>query len=376
MPTLLKERTINSPGIITFTHNEVLNGTSRSIKKMDELLLKKHREENWIFGVHVQGDLSYLGHWPLKPWQSFIMWPDKNASFTKRISKEVMLYQNCINFIPVFDNDLPAVQPKFWDICVISRASSIKRIVETMQMIRLLMNIRPALTVLLIVPDHRKSTKKWWDFKKQNKGLEYFKLPKKLFSAQELKQITFLSSVTEDFGNFPIDGRLVSDLLSKSRLLLFPSHLEGTPRAIAEALTVGTPCAISKNLKCGMHHLFDKESVIKLEDSPDVAAEQLNKALNEITSLVVDKSKYQALFGEKNNLEILKEELSQRLLSSGFVLEGNWYLANLHLRLACHGEKFNYQICDNPKFLETWFERIVKFHPEDEDNLFAGWEQA
>lgn len=376
MPTLIKARTADSPGIITFTHNEVLNGSSRSIKKMDELLSRKFENGHWLFGVHIQGDLSYLEDWPLKPWQSFIMWPDQNASFLKKIPREKIILQNCINFLPTFQDNMTSSQPKFWDICVISRASSIKRIVETMQMIRKLMDMRPTLTVALIVPDHRKPTKKWFSFNKQNPGLEYFKLPRKLFSAQELKQLTFITSATEEFGNFPIDTRLVSDILSKSRLLLFPSHLEGTPRAIAEALTVGTPCAISKNLKCGIHHLFDKESLLKLEDDPHLAAEQLEAVLGEKTVLSVDENKYKQLFGENNNIAVLKEELSRRILLLGFKTEGNWYLENLHLRLACHGQKFNYQICDDPKFLSTWFDRIEKFHPEDEDSLFRDWSQA
>ena len=53
MPVVLKNRTNNSPGIVVFTHNEILNGVPRKSLKVNNLLKKSYENNEWIFGVHI-----------------------------------------------------------------------------------------------------------------------------------------------------------------------------------------------------------------------------------------------------------------------------------------------------------------------------------
>src|SRR3954447_16887621 len=99
MPCLLKERTSTSPGIMTFTHNEVLRGVAATSSRARSFFAESTRDASWLFGVHVQGHLN-MPEWPLEPWQSFFMWPDTTAPFLSNVPKQQLLGMNCINFMP------------------------------------------------------------------------------------------------------------------------------------------------------------------------------------------------------------------------------------------------------------------------------------
>ena len=60
MPCLLKKPSLTTPGIITFTHNEVLRGLPKKSKKVKQFLINSKKNNKWIFGVHIQGDCSNL----------------------------------------------------------------------------------------------------------------------------------------------------------------------------------------------------------------------------------------------------------------------------------------------------------------------------
>ena len=73
MPCLLKKPSLTTPGIITFTHNEVLRGLPKKSKKVKQFLINSKKNNKWIFGVHIQGDCSNLNFWPKNDWESFYM---------------------------------------------------------------------------------------------------------------------------------------------------------------------------------------------------------------------------------------------------------------------------------------------------------------
>src|SRR5262249_41115367 len=203
MPCLLKERTAQSPGIITFTHNEALRGLPVKSAKMRDFLAESTREKTWLFGGHIQGDCSHLDHWPIEPWQSFIMWPDAKARFLANVPPSMLVDQNCINFMPDVPAE-PSAMARNVDICVISKPSTIKRIHETLLLLRGLMDAMPELTATLVVPDPRDIALGNGCYQKQDIDRRFYDLPTRMFSARELTRLSFLCTSTDAFGRFPL----------------------------------------------------------------------------------------------------------------------------------------------------------------------------
>ena len=98
MPVLLKSKNKNSPGIIVFTHGEALWGVPAKSKKVKKFLLEISQKKEWIFGIHVQGNVDWIGKWQKQNWQQFFMWPNKNQKFLDNIPKEIITNLTCINF--------------------------------------------------------------------------------------------------------------------------------------------------------------------------------------------------------------------------------------------------------------------------------------
>ena len=175
MPSLIKNRGRNSPGIITFTSGEAIWGLPRLSSRVQEFLDFQAKSGNWIFGVHVQGNFNYLNQWPIGGWLDFIMWPDPKAHFLSNVDPIKRMPLNCVNFMPA---KLAAAtsRARIWDICLISRNSTIKRIHDSLEIIRLLIKANSKLKVVLIVPDNRKMFDSH-----HSSDYEYFDLPKKIF---------------------------------------------------------------------------------------------------------------------------------------------------------------------------------------------------
>jgi len=150
MPCILKQRTPSSPGIVVFTSNEAVRGLPARSKSVKSYLLSTSANGSWLYGVHVQGDFSQQ-QWELEEWQSFVMWPDIEAPFLGSVPASKLVSLNCINFMPHIEPARQYLHNKSWDICIISRPSKIKRISETLHIMRKLLDARPALTFILIV---------------------------------------------------------------------------------------------------------------------------------------------------------------------------------------------------------------------------------
>ena len=272
MPCLLKLQTPNSPGIITFTHNEVLRGVPAKSKLVKEYLNKSAEESHWIFGVHIQGDCSDLKTWPLERWQSFVMWSDTSAPILAEIPSAQLTSITCVNFLP--KQEL-LNQYRTWDICVVSRPSEIKKITETLLIIKELLKFKQDLKVCLIVPDPRNCKFGEKAYKKQDIDRNFFELPKHIFTCAELKNISFISSSQVAFGTFPLSDDLVADIIGRSKFLLLTSRREGVPRVIAEAFTLGTPCIVSISLISGLQQYMNSQNTLFIEEDVSKAAHQI-----------------------------------------------------------------------------------------------------
>jgi hypothetical protein len=370
MPCLLKERKPGSPGIITFTHNEVLNGVAAKSEKVRRFLQEKSAAKEWIYGVHIQGDCSHLEAWPRQDWQSFLMWSDPKAPFLSSVPPNDITPITCVNFLS------PPVSPptaKTWDICIVSRPSTIKRITETLLLVQQLFELKKDLSVIFVVPDPRAQALGEKAYEVQGIDRNYFELPRKLFTCKQLKQISFISSSQRAFGTFPISDGLIADIIARSKFLLLTSYKEGVPRVIAEAFIHGTPCIVSKRLVSGLNKHLTSENSVSIDDDAATAAQQVMNALLNYSDFKVDETSMQRLFCDIHHTAIFRDFLSEKILASDAVVEGKWYLDELDLRLACHGRKHNMQFMHDERLFFDWMGKIESCTDDepDEDYLFG-----
>jgi glycosyltransferase involved in cell wall biosynthesis len=370
MPCLLKQRTPTSPGIITFTHNEVLYGVAAKSKKVIDFLERTSVSRQWVYGVHIQSDCSHMETWPQQDWRSFLMWPNPSTSVRSAIPPAGITPITCTNFLPK-----PSERDagKSWDICVVSRPSEIKRITETLLLIQHLFTLKEDLKVILVVPDPRDQALGDKAYRKQDIDRNYFELPRKIFTCKQLKRISFISSSQRAFGTFPVSDDLIADILARSRFLLLTSYREGGPRVIAEAFTHGTPCIVSKRLVSGMDQYLTNENTVFIDDDIATAAQQIVEGLNQQSRFKIDKVAMQELFCDAGNLPVFREFLSEKIRATGSEINGEWFLDELDFRLACHGRKHNMQFMNDDRLFFDWIAKIENCpdREPDEDYLFG-----
>ncbi len=370
MPCLLKQPAPGSPGIITFTHNEALNGVPAKSGKVQDLLMRASAERRWMFGVHIQGDCSHLPAWPTQEWRSFLMWSDPSAAFLSNVPRTDITPITCVNFLPKSSS---SEQSKAWDICVVSRPSKIKRITETLLIVQQLFALKDDLSVVFVVPDPRDQALGDKAYRLQGVDRNYFELPRKLFSCKQLKRISFISSSQRSFGTFPVSDELIADIIGRSRFLLLTSHKEGVPRVIAEAFTLGTPCIVSKRLVSGLDDYLNDENAVFIDDAIEPAARQIKDAFDAYDRFNIDRAAMQEVFCESRNIPKLRAFLSEKLLAIGGGIAGDWYLDELDFRLACHGRKHNMQFMNDERLFFDWMAKVedCKDSEPDEDYLFG-----
>ncbi|HLG69033.1 MAG TPA: glycosyltransferase [Chloroflexota bacterium] len=365
MPCLLKARTPSSPGIVTFTSNEAMTGIVARSARLRASLTDATRRGEWLFGVHIQGNYSWLEAWPDWDWQAFVMWPDPNARFISRLPADKRLGLNCVSFLAEPPWESPP--ERLLDICIVSRPSKIKRIYESLLIVRGLLDKRPDLKVAFVVPDPRKMEWGARSYKRLNLDRRFFELPLKMFSATELKRISFLAAASESFGRFPVTSELVAELVARSRFLLLTSHSEGTPRVLAEALTLGTPCIVSRSLQSGIEGDFDETNSLLIDDNIEVAVRQIDEALTDYGRFAVDVPRFRQQYCAKYREEELKQFLGLRLQERGYSVDGEWFLHDLPQRLCGHGQKLDAQFEYNDALFHEWLRRVSAGDPYDED---------
>lgn len=367
MSCVLKYPSASSPGIAIFTHNEALAWQKPAFRKVDALLTTLHQKGEWIFGVHVQGDCSWLGNaWPEREWHSFFMWPDPHASFLTNV-KERLYPKNCVNYMP------PLVankgEERLWDLCVVSRPAKFKRLVESLKITKSLLDRNPKTKVVFILSDPRSLHLGLKSYELQGVDQEFFNLPKKIFTANDFSRISFICSSIDHFGNFPVRRELIGHIVKQSKFLLLTSNSEGTPRVFIESLLAGTPCIMLEELKTGIDEVLNNKNSCRISTDSNVAIGQIESALKSYQNYAVDVSAVNAEFCETHTTSHLKAFLEGLIRKRNLPVEGEWFLHDLHLRLCGHGYKLDTQFIKNPREPLLWIQQVSLGLPHDEDSI-------
>jgi hypothetical protein len=295
------------------------------------------------------------------------MWPDAEASFLEGLPAERVLAMNCVSFLP---DATATTGERTWDLCVVTRPSRIKRPLESLQIIKHLLAARPHGEFVVISHDPRDVTIGRRLYELQDVAQDFFEAPRTLFTARELGRISFVCTSTQAFGNLPLSASFVSEVIARSRMLLLTSHHEGTPRVIGEALLAGTPCAVSRNLTSGLNRFLDPDNCLRVSDDPAGAAREIADALATPARFAIDRVATRELFAQSHNVPRLRAALAAAIERAGRPVDGEWYLKDLHLRLACHGEKLNYQLMGGGDQFFAWLAAMETApDPYDEDIL-------
>ncbi len=377
MPILLKSKNKNSAGIIVFTHGEALWGVPAKSKKVKKFLLEITKKKEWIFGIHVQGNVDWIGKWQKQNWQQFFMWPNKNQKFLDNIPKEIITNLTCINFYT--DNLLKnRIEKKKYDLISITRFTSLKKIQLNIRIYKELLKINPKLKIILVSPIPENQNKFLLD--EGIKTLEEFKkIVKNEMTPIQLKQIEFICSPQRYFDRLPLSDDFIYDLISISKNLLLTSHMEGVPRVIVEALNLKTNVIVSSKLVCGTTvyqndtNSFSYEENEKLDDK--LKAENIAKQIHEYLEkgYTYQNKVDSEIFLEKENIPKLKLFFKQIFVKNNISFnDENWCLENLTKRLACHGDTYSLAILNNEKAFFNWFNKISTpdAHLKNEKTLY------
>ncbi|MCB9227987.1 MAG: hypothetical protein H6618_00070 [Deltaproteobacteria bacterium] len=360
---MLKRKSHNTPGIITFTHNEVLFGIIRKYPEIRKFLKHLHDSGQYRFGVHIQGYCGFLREWPVGGWESFWMWSDPGESYLHNLPQERIIPLTCANFLPA-PRIIRAADERNIDIMIISRPSDIKRIGLTMEIMSEIYRQQENLRTVFIVPDSRRLEHGVKTYQRDDVARSYFEAPLKNFSCRALKNISFISSANESFGMFPLEERLVQDVLGKSRFMLLTSRKEGTPRVLVEALMHGVRCFVSEDMEFGFRSDV-ADDLIWVPDCPEKAAGIMMDHLTRVPREIQNPERYQRRYSCQTNIPVFTEYL-QKILKVDLDPH-EMFLEDLHLRLACHGQKSHFQFYNNPGLFMNWLKVYEQSDPYDED---------
>lgn len=362
MPIVLKKRTEKSPGIIVFTHNEVLRGITKKSKKIDNILIQQNRQKKWIFGIHIQGDCSNLNSWPYKEWHNFFMWPNKKDRFLQNVAADKIIELTCINFLGEEIKNFSNLKKKI-EIISITRFSSIKNIHLTLEIFKKLSNKNNNYIFFLIAPKE-KPKKRFF----LNKELKYFKEIEKIIENiqknSKYKNIKFIIQNTNEKGFFPLTEEEIYRKIAESKYLILNSYREGVPRVLIEAICLNTKVIISNKLSFGLGKylnlnnafIYDEKNKNMEEIVDDIHKELIKKNNTQI------KNKNMNQFDENLNKIKLFNFLKKILISKNIELEDiyheSWKMDNLKYRLACHFKLANHQIMKSEDLFIKWFHKV------------------
>ncbi len=313
MACLLKTKTNNSPGIVSFTTQE-------------ELLIR-HNKRNLDLFKELKNSYITCLHFN---WHNYDYYPDnlfdihfagKKDLLVKNNQKITLFSLDACNFCPSFFEY--STIDKYWDILYIARSVFFKGIPDFFKSIRKLYDKGKIYRVLFLCPVP------------PDKNKEYKKLRiefERLFNLEERSFFNFLP-LFEDYPFF-FDLETLSQFYKKSKVFVHTAPTERRCRVAAYAFASGLPVIGGENVGSILDEYLQIEPIFYKVINNDFSS-RIEDALE----------RYSPIFKNNQSMNLFKNTISKNKLkkmfedyfyTNGFKLEGRWFCDKLNLRLGSH----------------------------------------
>ncbi len=313
MACLLKTKTDNSPGIVSFTTQE-------------ELLIRHNKKNLYLFKKLKNYYITCL-HFN---WHNFDYYPDNlfdihfagERDLVIKNKKEITLFPlDACNFCPSFFKH--EKNEKYWDILYIARSVFFKGIPEFFQSIRKLYDKGKLYRVLFLCPVP------------PDKNKEYKKLRiefERLFSLEERSLFNFLPLI-EDYPFF-FDLETLAQFYKKSKVFIHTAPTERRCRVAAYAFASGLPVIGKENVGSILDENLQIQPIF-YKVTGNNFSEQIENALKD----------YSPNYKNNESINLFKNQISKKKLKKLFEdyfykkelkIEGQWFCEKLNLRLGSH----------------------------------------
>ncbi len=290
---------------------------------ISNIIRKAYRETrmHYFIGVHYGWTASSI---PLYENCDFLMTPQKID--TNRNSQILHIPLASRNFTPqCFQNKN---QIKYWDILCVSRMGKFKNLDYLLKSIRKIFDQGCNYKVLMIVSENKKmDTKRFYT----NLMDDYYSL----FSYNERQNFSImLLSSNIGFSGLPFEA--MSHFYNSSKIFTLFSNVEGSSKAISEALLCGLPVVVKDNLEGGGRDFLRKNNSI-LFSSFENAHESLIVAVENYDLFKVENETLRQSLSEEFSLEKIKEYFKKLFEENGQTFDGKLINTDhLNIRIPAH----------------------------------------
>ena len=345
MTHIFKNPTPTAKGIILFTHKEMawfFPGKNKikliksfvknpSLRKGAEVMknpssksittYQKIRDHFYI-GVHIGGDLA--GQNLFDDCDFYLASDSCDMKKVKNIFRIPLVSRN---FTPkCFYN---RHQKKYWDILSISRNPKFKNLNQFLKSIRKIYGLGYDFKVLLICQKNKNEN---------NNDKFYTSLMDdyySLFSYNERQNFSLLR-LSSDVAFPGLSHELMAHFYNSAKVFTLFSQVEGSSKAVSEALCCGLPVVIKHDLRGGARDYLDKTNSIFF-DTYDNAHEALIHAVKNYENFDIDSEKQQKALGEENSLDKIKEYFNILYEKNGQKFDGELINTDrLNVRFPAH----------------------------------------
>jgi hypothetical protein len=122
-----------------------------------------------------------------------------------------------------------------------------------------------------------------------------------------------------------------------------------------------------------MRKYLDECNTLFIDNDTRAASAQIDDALASYGRFAIDERRVWSELCCEAQLPTFQAQLENRIKQLRMPIEGRWFLKDLHMRLPCHGQKFNYQIMHSDDVFFSWMERCsgAGYDPYDEEAMIG-----
>ncbi len=239
-------------------------------------------------------------------------------------------------------------QKKYWDIISISRNPKHKNLNQFLKSIRKIYDLGYDFKVLLISPKNKNENDRFYTSLMD----DYYSL----FSYYERQNFSLLR-LSSDVAFPGLSHELMAHFYNSAKIFTLFSQVEGSPKAVSEALCCGLPVVIKRDQRGGAKDFLDKTNSVFF-DTYDNAHEVLIHAVKNYENFNIDSEKQQKALGEENSLAEIKEYFNTLYEKNGQKFDGELINTDrLNVRIPGH-------LNEDVEWVKTRFETADIFSDE------------